>query len=499
MELQFSQTTVPYLRPAVWELQSQEQTQELRLPDGMPDAGTVLGAWGQTVLRSKEWRSDEMTASGGVMVWLLYTPEDGSEPRKLETWIPFQMRWDFPQTPHEGIMRIKPALRSVDARLISARKMMVRASVSALGEAWEPAEAAVASPGPDRSQVQLLTRNYPVRIPKEAGEKTFALDEELNLPASCPGIANIVRYEMNCDLQDQKVIGARLVFRGTAVLHIVYQAADGRFQTWDYEIPFSQYTDLDHDYEQDAQGDIQLAVTGMELDGGENDMLRFKCGFVAQYLVEDREMLQLAEDAYAPHREVELQMDSLRMPVILDSRKELLRLENTVSVDSTQTVDVSFLPELPRLHMAGENARAELGGTFQVLYYDDRNDLQCALSRWEHTWEMPAGQGLQVQLAVQPGTKPLASIMGGDIQLKGELHLTARTISADAMPMLTGVTLGEETAPDPNRPSLILRRAGEESLWSLAKRCGTTVSAIQEANCLNQEPVIGQMLLIPVP
>lgn len=499
MELQFSQTTVPYLRPAVWELQSQEQTQELRLPDGMPDAGTVLGAWGQTVLRSKEWRSDEMSVSGGVMVWLLYMPEDGSEPRKLETWIPFQLRWDFPQTPHEGIMRMKPSLRSVDARLISARKMMVRVSVCVLGEAWEPAEAPVATPGPDMTQVQLLTRVYPVRIPKEAGEKTFVIDEELNLPASCPGDANIVRYEMGWEVQDQKVIGARLVFRGTAVLHLVYQAADGRFQTWDYEIPFSQYTDLDHDYEQDAQGDIQLAVTSMELDGEENGVLRFKCGMVAQYLVEDRELLQLAEDAYVPGREVALQMESLRLPVVLDSRKELLRPENTVSVDSTQIVDVSFLPEQSRVHMAGDAARAELGGTFQILYYDDRNELQCTLSRWEHTWEMPAGQGTQVQLSVQPGAKPQAVILGGDIQLKGELQLTARTVSDHAMPMLTAVTLGEETVPDPNRPSLILRRAGDESLWSLAKRCGTTVTAIQEANGLTQEPMIGQMLLIPVP
>lgn len=498
MELQFNQMTCPYLRPAVWELQSQEQTQELRLPEGMPDAGSILGAWGQTVLRSKEWRSDEMTVSGGIMVWLLYVPEDSTEPQSLETWIPFQMRWDFPQTQHEGTMRIKPVLRSVDARLISARKMMVRASVCALGEAWEPTEVSVATPDPDTTDAQLLIQTYPLRLPKEAGEKTFLIDEELTMPSSCPEMDRIIRYETGAELMDQKVVGQRLVFRGTAVLHILYRSPDGGFHTWDFELPFSQYTDLDHDYEQEAQADIMPAVTSLELDRGENGTMHLKCGMVAQYLVTDRQMIQLAEDAYVPHRMVQLQKEELSLPAILDTRRETLRPEHTLPVDSTQIVDVTFLPELPKVHMTGEAARAELGGTFQVLYYDDRNDLQCALAHWENSWQMPAGQGSQVRLMMQPGIKPQASVMGGDIQLKGEIQLQAQTMSDSALPMVTALELGEKVTPDPNRPSLILRRAGDEALWTLAKKCGSTVDAIREANGLNQEPEIGQLLLIPV-
>ena len=34
---------------------------------------------------------------GGMMVWVLYAPEDGSPERCIEGWIPFQMRWDLPE------------------------------------------------------------------------------------------------------------------------------------------------------------------------------------------------------------------------------------------------------------------------------------------------------------------------------------------------------------------------------------------------------------------
>ncbi len=78
MEMAFQKTAFPCMTCAVREVQNAEQTQELRLPDGMPDIGKVLCAWGQVILRSKEWRSDSVLVSGGMLMWVLYLPEDGS-------------------------------------------------------------------------------------------------------------------------------------------------------------------------------------------------------------------------------------------------------------------------------------------------------------------------------------------------------------------------------------------------------------------------------------
>ena len=59
--------------------------------------------------------------------------------------------------------------------------------------------------------------------------------------------------------------------------------------------------------------------------------------------------------------------------------------------------------------------------------------------------------------------------------------------------------MGAEQEPDPQRPSLILRRAGENSLWELAKENGSTVDAICRANDITDDADLGQqMLLIPV-
>ena len=81
MELKFEKAGCACLETVLQEIQNQEQTQELRLSDDMPDIGRVLAVWGQPILRGKEWRTGQAIASGGMIVWVLYAPEDGSEER----------------------------------------------------------------------------------------------------------------------------------------------------------------------------------------------------------------------------------------------------------------------------------------------------------------------------------------------------------------------------------------------------------------------------------
>ncbi len=188
MEFQFNKTDRAYLRTVVSQEQTQEQTQEIRLPDGMPDIGRVLGCWGQPLIRSKEWHSDGMTVTGGVLAWALYLPEDGTEARSVDAWIPFQMKWDFPETKRDGSICTTVRLRSMDGRSTSARRLMLRCNVGIFGEALEPTEAEVYQADSVPPDVQMLRRSYPMELPREAGEKSFQLDEELTLPESSPKV-----------------------------------------------------------------------------------------------------------------------------------------------------------------------------------------------------------------------------------------------------------------------------------------------------------------------
>lgn len=498
MELQFHKTELACLQPLKCQVQNQEQTQEVRLDDTMPAIDKVLCAWGQVLLRGKEWRSGGMNVSGGVMVWVLYVPEDGSEPQTVETWIPFQLKWEFPETRHDGFMSADCRLAAVDARSVSARKLMVRATVSVMGEALEPVQTQVYEPGELDPDVRLLRSSYPVKLPREAGEKSFELEEELTLPPSASGVEKIIRYSLQPEIIDQKVMAGKAVFRGSALLHVLYRAVDGELRTWDQEIPFSQFSELDREYGSDAEARVIPAVTGLELEVTEPNMLRLKAGLTGQYLVTDLSVVEVVEDAYSNGRVVTPRITGLEMPFILDDRRETVRLDQNQALDADKMVDVALMTEQPRLRREGDRLNMELSGSFQLLYYGSDGTLQGKTLPWEQTLPVTADENSRLTARLRPSGNPQAGAGAGNVSLRADLLADTLAMGAEGIPMVTGLELGEIRPADPNRPSLILRRAGNRSLWELAKACGSSVEAISQANRLQGEPEDDRMLLIPV-
>lgn len=498
MELKFETRPCRCLRSVTREVQNVEQTQEMRLQEGLPDIGRVLCAWGQVLLRGKEWRGDGMSASGGVMVWVLYAPEDGSEPQCVDTWLPFQGKWIFSETDREGVMRLIPLLRSVDARTISARKMMIRVGIGMLGEALEPFDAQISVPGELPEGIQLLRNTYPMNLPKEAGEKTFLLDEECSITTSGQTAVKMIRYELIPRLIDCKVMAGKLVFRGSGLFHILFRTQNNEWLSQDLEIPFSQFAELDEEFGQDADAVIDMAVTSLEADLTEEGTIRLKCGLVAQYMVSDRVLLELGEDAYSPNHDVIPHFQELCLPAILDRRKDNITSEVTLDDGCGRVVDVCFLPDHPKMNRMGESVSGELSGIWQLLYEDENGTLQSATRRWERNLNLDASGDTVLSLTAGTDGFPTASVSGGRATAKGNLFLDMSAATERGQMMICALEVGEEKRPDPNRPSLILRRTEGERLWDLAKICGTTVSAICQANGLSGEPESGRMLLIPV-
>lgn len=490
MELQFHQTNIPCLKQILENIKDLELTQEIKLSDGMPDIGSVITAWGQVLIRGKEWREDRIGASGGVQVWVLYAPEDGTDPRMVEAWMPFQTQWEIPEGLSEGKICLLPRLRLIDARSVAARRLMVRAAVSLLVKAMLADQVSVCTPGDMPEDVQLKICTYPVRVPCEAGEKAFVMDEELSLPAGSPTPEKLLRYSLQPQITEVKVMAGKLVFRGSAVLQVLYRTEAGLHSTG-LEIPFAQYAELEGEYDPEATAWVFPAVTSLEMELGEEGRLRLKAGLVGQYILCDKKELSVAEDAYSTQRELTPQIQPLQLPLVLEDRET--RQEVSCPWDEEgQLVDSVFYPDHPRQIRNADSVENQLTGRFHLLYYDAEGVLRGSTCKWEQQIPMQAHENSRVCIYAEPMGQPEAT--------QAQLRLSTLTVAEQGMETVCGLTLGDTARKDPDRPSLILRRVGNETLWQLAKRTGSTVSAIQNANGLeSEEPSTDRMLLIPVP
>lgn len=494
MQLEFRKDKLPCMQPVVQDDQVQEQTQEIRISDGMPDIGSILCTWGQVILRGKEWDGDSITVNGGTMVWVQYLPDGGEIPETVECWLPFQLRWNLPEAKQEGMLLTQLLLKSVDARSTSARKMIVRTNIAAKIGAMERCLKEIFVPEEKPEDVQLHTQSYPVLLTTEAGEKAFSLEETFPLGLQS---AKICAYWLQPEITEHRIMGDKVVFRGNGALQVLIQTPDGSLHSRNFELPFSQYSELDAECSEEVEVVFCPVVTSLEAEITESD-LRVKAGITGQYEIRSRPVIRVVTDAYSPCRDLALQQDILELPGILESKNQTVRARLHTPSDGIQVAAAQFLPGVPTVAVNDSGAQITLQGHFQTLQYDLDGVPKSSSGKWEQQLQVPMDESGRMEAQLMPLGTVQTNILSGQLQQQSDLRLQTDTRMDTGISVVTGLELGELRQPDPGRPSIILRRAGSHTLWELAKTSGSTVEDIMQANHLHEEPEEEQMLLIPV-
>ncbi len=486
MDLQFSKIPTDWLRPGLGNTKIQEQTLEVRLTDDAPDIGKVICAWGQPLLRSKQWNRGSAGVSGGVMAWVLYQSAQEGTLSSVACWVPFQTRWEIPEGERDGVLLANCYLQGVEARTLSARKLMVRCSLGLTGQTMTPVTAQLPQAGELPEDVQILKKTWDVLLPREAGEKMVSLEESLDIPEGGE-IQKILYYCLHPQISDCKLMADRAVFRGSALCHVLYQDSAGVPGSWDFTLPFSQFTELEREYGEDDRLLVTPQLAGLEMEVGEKK-LTVKASLLGQYLVLQKNRLETVMDAYSLTRKATLQTQELLLPWVTEILQTQERAEAPVNPEG-RGIDCACFLAPPRLDTGG----GELAASFQLLSASDTG-YTAQTAPWQTQWSLPGMEdgAMFVWLTEQP------QLVSPD---KCEAQIGAKAMGLDQMHMLvvSGMTLGEERESAPDRPSMILRRAQNQSLWQLAKEMGTTTQAILDANGLSQMPPEGSWLLIPVP
>jgi hypothetical protein len=148
--------------------------------------------------------------------------------------------------------------------------------------------------------------------------------------------------------------------------------------------------------------------------------------------------------------------------------------------------------------MNGECLQLRMDGQFQTLYENAEGQMSTDSLRFNSMLPLPSATENQTELWLQESSQPELLPTADGFNVISSYPVTVQTYSGRTLPMVTELDVGQQREADPDRPSILLRRAGDEGLWAIAKGYGSTVDAIMEANQLSGEPENGQMLLIPI-
>ena len=483
MELAFEEKKMPYLSLVARQVLYQEETAESIVPDSSPDMARIVDCSGRVLLRSKDCRDGSVTISGGVQAEILYQAEEESGLRSLHVYLPFSVRVENPDLTGSAYVQCDCRIRSIDGRMLNPRKAMVRVNLGCAVVAFEPAEQSIWTL-PENSGLQVKRKTVPLFLMKTKGEKSFVVSEENELPSGRAAVSEIYRWDALLELTEKKLIGSRAVFKGTATVRLLYSGADGSLNTWSFQVPFSQYAELDQEINgEDVSVDLMLTLN-----------------VLAQCIAGEQEQVEIIEDLYSTEQQVTPKTATLRAVSLLDQQNLHQGVRETISAPVSQTLDTMVYLDFPTQERSGEQVRVTSSAQVSVLYLDEEGQAQSVQRRMDASCETQLHPDCELHAQAALTADAYAAPVPEGAEARFSVDFSLDSMAVEELSMVCGAEVSDREDTDEERPSIIIRAVTQtESLWILAKSCNTTVDAICKANGLQEDtPIEGTMLLIPM-
>ena len=239
----------------------------------------------------------------------------------------------------------------------------------------------------------------------------------------------------------------------------------------------------------------ELALRGYEMIGADRSP-----EMLAQAAVWERRSVSLISDAYCVGQPIDVERAPVRLCTMAErsARRELGRKLCESGIPAKQVLDcgaaVSSLTAAP--------AEGGISYTAQVnasILYLSEDDALCSVEvDIPVTCRVDVPSGCECACRCRPVGECTAVPVTGGLEVRFEAEFTWNVTREEQSACVTGVKPGEVRDTGP-RPSVVIRRVERgETLWDIAKSCGSTVDDIRCVNTLpGEEAAAGALLLIP--
>ena len=492
MELQFHKETIRCLRETVYDALYQEQTAEMTVPETLPEIGRIVDCFGTILVKTKTVENGAATAAGGIQAGVLYVPEgEQASLERIEVYIPFTVTKKIPAM-EDPVLFYWGWLRSIDARFINPRKVLVRVNLGSELTLLSAEELQVSRLDSSHPGLACRESTYPMLLPRCAAEKELQIMDEVLIREQGPGADRLLKWTCAAEITESRVIGTKAVFKGSIQLRTLFANEAGEIGTWEGAVPFSQYAELDAEAE-DGIVSVQPIFRHLEVDtDGQLDSRRLllNATLTAQLLVRARVPITLTEDAYCLKGSFAPQWQTLTLNPLLDCTEETVVQTLDLPPEVRRVFDWTVLCDRPAL-TAGSREEVQSNLLVNLLYHDEDQNIQGKLLRQPLHTELMRTEG--ASCSCFPSQQGEVQIAGAELRIPMRFQCTVT--KQDSYRTLCGGTV--EEAAEEERPSLIVRR-GKGQLWEIAKKDRSTVEAIKAANHLDTDELTEeQLLLIP--
>ena len=505
MELEFDRDVIHGYEVLADGTVCQEETLESIVPDACPDILRIVGVCGQATLNGKQTRAGAAEANGSVRAVVLYQPEGGGGLRRLEVALPFSVQLEVSGLTEHGAVQACARLRGAEARALNPRKVLLRADLAVDIAAFQPKDQVCCQGvlSPEEHGIQeKITEGETYQL-AAVQEKPFTFSDQVRLNGGAGEVAQLLCCRAIPLCGESKLIGNKLIVKGSVELQLLMQEAGGTFTPYHESMPFSQVMEVPGVGE---NGDCRMAVELTQLSceslGEDGRTLELTLDLLAQAQIWSRRPVALLQDLYSTTVQTQVQREEQSLWQLLEMSS---RAQNVRELFETGTIPRSVVDSWVSLgevrrNREGDQLVLEGEARVTILYLDEEETPQVFQKAMTVACRLDAPSGALCRCRMVTPGEVFATPAAGGLEVRFAVEFQCLVLEERKLTAVCGASLGEPRAKgEGTQPSVVLRLAEPgEGLWDLAKYYGTTMEQILQANELEEGALpSGKMLLIP--
>ncbi|SHH49951.1 LysM repeat-containing protein [Sporobacter termitidis DSM 10068] len=510
MDIYLNKEKVNYVKSVLSTSLAHEETMEMIVPDALPDILRIVDTDATVFLRSKSTDNGRVSVSGVAATTVIYCPEGESGVRKMELEIPFTASANEGEINQNTKVAANVSVSSADASMINPRKIVARVDLLTELTCYNDAELFISSGLEEDGDagIELLTDSFDIFTTTGIKEKTFVISDELTVPAANPPVGEILKYRVAVTPEDTKVVGSKLILRGTLNISLLYNPqGGGELAKSDFSSEFSQIIELDN-----AMGDsgfgITLMLTNAYFDceqsphNPEGRTIIMEIHAVAQCITSERKTISYISDMYS----TKFKLEQETTDYFFDSKNisKTGAVFHGVMETPTPVARVIAL----NTHSGAVMSTPQPNGALlrapifvSALYVSDDGRAMSCTRQYDVEANAEMNPNAKCSANASCGKDVYGVGVGNGIELRIPVDITVTESAQKQVKSLSGLSYDDTTPLDNTKaPSLVVYRAAKgDSLWKLAKKHSSTSRLILAANGIEKEENVnaGQLLIIP--
>lgn len=480
--------------------------EDMIVPDSKPDILSTISTSGTICVYKKELIDEKLKIDGSINTYIMYIADNTEDRvRGINVNLDFSKLIDAPNCNADMIYEVSTEIKSIDCSVINGRKINVKSNVVVKFKVYTNENIEMINEIIGNDDIQMLKNNLNVNSLVGWGKTKAYVKDTINIEAT-DNLAEILKVNINMVDTDIKTSYDKVLAKTEAEIKIIYLTEDNRLVSCTNKIPIVGFIDI-QDVSEENICDINFSVRNMVLkpNSVENHSIYFELEVEVTCMAYASKELNLVQDLYSPTQELTCVSKKVTTMTKKENRTETCQISENINIPGIiegELIDEDCVAKITNINK--RNSKIIYEGEIEINFIFGEMDSRINTARASVPFEFTIS-GIEdienINLFTNTEIKKQDFVIktGGDITADLEVVFNTNMSKNDSINVIENVEITNEKRSNEDYSLVIYIVKPGDSLWSIAKKLGSTVEDIVKANAIENENMInvGQKLYIP--